>query len=52
MDMLAPGLLSRRGVEEGSLGINITTCLLNVKMLFLSLLHAARCLELLEDDSL
>ena len=40
------------GVEEESLGVNVTTCLLNVKMLFFTLLHAARCLELLEDASL
>ena len=41
-----------QGVEEGSLGINITTRLLNIKLLFFTLLHAARCLELLEDASL
>ena len=40
-----------QGVKEGSLGINVTTCLL-IKMLFFTLLHAARCLELLEDASL
>ena len=41
-----------QGYEEGSLGVVSTTCLLNVKMLFFTLLHAARCLELLEDASL
>ena len=40
-----------QGFEEGSLGINVTTCLL-IKMLFFTLLHAARCSELLEDASL
>ena len=41
-----------QGVEEGSLGINVTTCLLNIKLLFFTLLHATRCSELLEDASL
>ena len=41
-----------QGVEEGSLGINVTTCLLNIKLLFFTLLHAARCSELREDASL
>ena len=45
-----PGLLSHR-VEKGSLGVNATTCLL-IKLLFFTLLHAARCVELLEDASL
>ncbi len=39
-----------QGVEEGSLGINVTTCLLI--MLFFTLLHDARCSELREDASL
>ena len=43
------GIAFSQGVEEESLGIVSTTCLLNVKMLFFTLLHAARCLELLED---
>ena len=46
------GIAFSQGVEEGSLGINATTCLLNIKLLFFTLLHAARCLELLEDASL
>ena len=41
-----------QGVGEGSLGVDVTTCLFNIKMLFFTLLHAARCLELLEDASL
>ena len=49
---MAPRLLSRMGVEEGSLGVDVTTSLFNIKMLFFTLLHAARCLELLEDASL
>ena len=40
-----------QGVEEGSLGVVVTTCLL-IKLLFFPLLHAARCSELLEDASL
>ena len=39
------------GSREGSMGISVTTCLL-IKLLFFTLLHAARCLELLEDASL
>ena len=46
------GIAFSQGVEEGSLGFNVTTCLLNIKLLFFTLLHAARCLELLEDASL
>ena len=45
------GIAFSQGVEEGSLGINVTTCLL-IKLLFFTLLHAAICLELLEDASL
>ena len=41
-----------QGVEEGSLGFNVTTCLLNIKLLFFTHLHAARCSELREDASL
>ena len=41
-----------QGVEEGSLGVGSTTCLLNIKFLFFTLLHAARCSELREDASL
>ena len=40
-----------QGVREGSLGINVTTCLLNIKIIFFNLLRAARPLELLEDAS-
>ena len=40
-----------QGVEEGYLGINVTTCLL-IKLLFFTLLHVARCSELREDASL
>ena len=40
------------GVEEESLGVNVTACLLNIKLLFFTLLHAARCSELHEDASL
>ena len=45
------GIAFSQGVEEGSLGINVTTCML-IKLLFFTLLHAARCSELLEDASL
>ena len=41
-----------QGVGEGSLSVGSTTCLLNIKLLFFTLLHAARCSELLEDASL
>ena len=41
-----------QGAREGSLGVGSTTCLLNIKLLFFTLLHAARCSELLEDASL
>ena len=45
------GIAFSQGVEEGSLGIIATTCLI-IKLLFFTLLYAARCLELLEDASL
>ena len=47
-----PGIAFSQGVEKGSLGVDATTCLLNIKMLLFTFLHAARCLELLEDASL
>ena len=46
------GIAFSQGVEEGSLGINVTTCFLNIKLLFFTLLHAARCSELRDDASL
>ena len=52
LEICGSGIAFSQGVEEGSLGINVTTCLLNIKLLFFTLLHAARCLELLEDASL
>ena len=51
LEICGSGIAFSQGVEEGSLGINVTTCLL-IKMLSFTLLHAARCLELLEDASL
>ena len=45
------GIAFSQGVEEGSLGINVTTCLL-IKMLFFTLLHDARCLKMLVFDRL
>ena len=51
LELCGSGIAFSQGVEEGSLGINVTTCLL-IKLLFFTLLHAARCLELLEDASL
>ena len=51
LEICGSGIAFSQGVEEGSLGINATTCLL-IKLLFFTLLHAARCLELLEDASL
>ena len=50
MDMWLRDAFSQ-GAEEGSLGVVVTTCLL-IKLLFFTLLHAARCSELLEDASL
>ena len=52
LEICGSGIAFSQGVEEGSLGINVTTCLLNIKLLFFTLLHAARCSELLEDASL
>ena len=51
LEICSSGIAFSQGVEEGSLGINVTTCLL-IKMLFYALVNAARCLELLEDASL
>ena len=51
LEICGSGIAFSQGVKEGSLGINVTTCLL-IKMLFFTLLHAARCLEILEDASL
>ena len=52
LEICGSGISFSQGVEEGSLGVGSTTCLLNIKMLFFTLLHAVRCLELLEDASL
>ena len=52
LEICGSGIAFSQGVEEGSLGINVTTCLLNIKLLFFTLLHAARCEELREDASL
>ena len=43
------GIAFSQGVKEGSLGIHMFD---NYKLLFCTLLHVARCLELLEDASL
>ena len=51
LEICGSGIAFSQGVEEGSLGIIVTTCLL-IKLIFYTLLHAARCLELLEDASL
>ena len=51
LEICGSGIAFSQGVEEGSLGINVTTCLL-IKLLFFTLLHAARGSELLEDTSL
>ena len=51
LEICGSGNAFSQGVEEGSLGINVTTCLLN-KLLFFTLLHDARCSELREDASL
>ena len=45
-------ILFSQGVEEGSLGVDSTTCFFNIKMLFFTLLLATRCSKLLEDASL
>ena len=52
LEICSSGIAFSPGVEEGSLGINVTTCLLNIKLLFFTLLHATRCEELREDASL
>ena len=52
LEICGSGIAFSQGVEEGSLGINVTTCLSNIKLLFFTLLHVARCSELLEDASL
>ena len=52
LEICGSGIAFWQGVEEGSLGINVTTCLLNIKLLFFTLLHVARCSELREDASL
>ena len=52
LEICGSGIAFSQGVEEGSLGVNATTCLIKYKLLFFTLLHAARCLELLEDASL
>ena len=52
LEICGSGIAFSQGVEEGSLGINVTTCLLNHKLLFFTLLHAARCSKLREDASL
>ena len=51
LEICGSGIAFSQGVEEGSLGLNVTTCLL-IKPLLFTLLHVARCLELLEDASL
>ena len=50
LEICGSGIAFSQGVEEGSLGINVTTCLL-IKLLFFTLLHAARCSEVIEDAS-
>ena len=52
LEICGSGIAFSQGVEEGSLGVDATTCLLNIKLLFFTLLHAARCSELHEDASL
>ena len=52
LEICGSGIAFSQGVKEGSLGIDATTCLLNIKMLLFTLLHAARCSELLEDASI
>ena len=52
LEICGSGIAFSQGVEEGSLGINVTTWLLNIKMLLFTLLHAARCSELREDASI
>ena len=52
LEICGSGIAFSQGVEGGSLGVGSTTYLLNIKLLLFTLLHAARCLELLEDASL
>ena len=49
LEICGSGIAFSQGVEEGSLGLNVTTCLL-IKLLFFTLLHAASassCLKML-----
>ena len=54
LEICGSGIAFLQGVKEGSLGINVTTCLL-IKLLFFTLLHAAdarSCLKMLVFDRL
>ena len=54
-EICGSGITFSQGVEEGSLGVNITTCLLNIKLLFLlfyMLQDAQSCLKMLVFDRL
>ena len=52
LEICGSGIAFPQGVREGSLGVGSATCLSNIKLLFFTLLHVARCSELLEDASL
>ena len=50
LEICGSGIAFSQGVEEGSLGINVTTCLLNINcysLLFYMLQDARSCLKML-----
>ena len=55
LEICGSGIAFSQGVEEGSLGINVTTCLLNINcysLLFYMLQDAWSCLKMLVFDRL
>ena len=56
LEICGSGIAFSQGVEEGSLGINVTTCLLNIincySLLFYMLQDARSCVKMLVFDRL
>ena len=55
LEICGSGIAFSQGVEEGSLGINVTTCLLNINcysLLFYMLQDARSCVKMLVFDRL
>ena len=55
LEICGSGIVFSQGVEEGSLGINVTTCLLNINcysLLFYMLQDARSCVKMLVFDRL